>query len=81
MTEQEIIKEWLRHPGTKLITRKMRAASKGVLRKYDRCEPEKLIRLQMLRQVINSEIPRMIDGMLTKENKWDWRNFLGLRSR
>lgn len=53
----------------------------GVLRKYDKCKPEELIRYQMLRAVLNEEIPRIIDGLVNPtqdEKKFDWRRLLGL---
>ena len=73
--EWERAREWLSHPFTKHVAGKLRVASKGVLRKYDKCTPEELLRYQMLRELLNKEIPRIIDSMAnppTVKTKWDW---------
>lgn len=80
-TEQQAVKDCLATPGARIVARKLRQASRGVLRKYDKCKPEELIRYQMLRAVLNDEIPRIIDGLVNPtqdEKKFDWRRLLGL---
>lgn len=80
-TEQQAVKDCLATPGAKIVAKKLRQASKSVLRKYDKCKPEELIRYQMLRAVLNEEIPRILDGLVNPtqdEKKFDWRRLLGL---
>ena len=80
-TEQQAVKDCLATPGAKIVTKKLRQAARGVLRKYDKCKPEELIRYQMLRAVLNEEIPRILDGLVNPtqdEKKFDWRRLLGL---
>lgn len=80
-TEQQAVKDCLATPGAGIIARKLRQASRGVLRKYDKCKPEELVRYQMLRAVLNEEIPRILDGLVNPtqdEKKFDWRRLLGL---
>lgn len=80
-TEQQAVKDCLATPGARIIAKKLRQASKGVLRKYDKCKPEELVRYQMLRAVLNEEIPRILDGLVNPtqdEKKFDWRRLLGL---
>lgn len=73
--EWERCREWLSHPFTKHVARKLAAASKGVLRKYDKCTPEELLRYQLLRELLNAEIPRIVESMANPPSKkrWDWR--------
>jgi hypothetical protein len=74
--EVEKVKEWLRMPTTALVASKLRQASKGALKRYDTIPPEDLVRVQMLREVINNIIPDIIDALLVedkKHTKWDWR--------
>ena len=80
-TEQQAVKDCLATPGARIVARKLRQASRGVLRKYDKCKPEELVRYQMLRAVLNEEIPRILDGLVNPtqdEKKFDWRRLLGL---
>ena len=80
-TEQQTVKDCLATPGARIVARKLRQASRGVLRKYDKCKPEELVRYQMLRAVLNEEIPRILDGLVNPtqdEKKFDWRRLLGL---
>ena len=80
-TEQQTVKDCLATPGARIIARKLRQASRGVLRKYDKCKPDELVRYQMLRAVLNEEIPRILDGLVNPtqdEKKFDWRRLLGL---
>jgi len=80
-TEQQAVKDCLQTPGARIIARKLKQASKSVLKKYDKCKPEELIRYQMLRAVLNEELPRIIEGIINppEENKrFDWRKMLRL---
>ena len=80
-TEQQTVKDCLATPGARIIARKLRQASRGVLRKYDKCKPDELIRYQMLRAVLNEELPRIIDGLLNppqEQKRFDWRRILGI---
>lgn len=80
-TEQQAVKDCLATPGAKIVAKKLRQAAKSVLRKYDKCKPDELIRYQMLRAVLNEELPRILDGLVNPtqdEKKFDWRRLLGL---
>jgi hypothetical protein len=72
--EWERCREWLNHPMTKHVARKLRTASKGVLRKYDKCTPEELQRHQLLREILNHQIPAIIENMANppQKRRWDW---------
>ena len=74
-TEAQLVKDCLMSPGARIIARKLRQASKGTLRRYDKCKPEELVRYQMLREIINRELPRIIDGLVNTppvKSRWNW---------
>lgn len=83
-TEQQAVKDCLATPGARIIAKKLRQASRGVLKKYDKCPPGQLIRYQMLREVLNVELPRIINGLVNppeEKKKFDWLRILGLGGR
>ena len=80
-SEAQIIRDWLRHPGTKIVAERLKQASKGAMRKYDKCtDKEEMLRIQMTRQIFNNTIPGLIDSLAhePKKAKFDWRKLLGL---
>jgi hypothetical protein len=80
--ERQAVKDCLATPGAKILLGKLRAASVGTLRKYDKCKPEELIRLQMLRAIINDELPRIIESIINPpqtEKRFDWRKMIGIK--
>lgn len=84
--ERQAVKDCLATPGAKILLRKLQTASKSTLRKYDKCKPEELVRLQMLRAIINEELPRIIESIINpptqeKEKRFDWRRMLGIKEK
>ena len=81
-SDKEILREWMRHPGTQLMAHKLRSAAKGILKQYDTCPPDKLVRYQITRNILLNEIPRIIEDIVNKDEpqakKWNWRKMLGL---
>ena len=86
--EKEIIKDWLKHPGTKLMAARLRKASRIMLRGYDDAiynnQIELARRLSISRRFINKELPEMIGRVMDydSDKKWsvnDW--FKGFRKR
>ena len=80
-TEAQAVRDCLQTPGARVIARKLRQASKGVLKKYDKCKPEDLVRHQILRAVLNEELPRIIEGLVNpkeEKKKFDWKSVLRL---
>ena len=72
-TEQrEIIKDWLDHPGTRLMARKVRVASLGLLRRYDTATPEEVIEIQIARRFFNEQLPRIIEGAMNPDKGRAW---------
>ena len=72
----EQVKEWLKHPVTRTVAGKLRQASKGVLKRYDKVTPDELVRLQITREFLNHTLPGIIDALLIEDKKrsqWDWR--------
>ena len=65
--QREIFKDWLKHPGTRLMAHKLRAAAKGLLKSYDTATPEQLERIQVSRWFLNSELPRVIESVMNLE--------------
>lgn len=69
--EQEKIKEWINHEGTKIIANKLnKLARKSLIRQLKTDpykEPEMIIRAQQLRYVINELIPATIEGIVNFE--------------
>ena len=62
--QAEILKDWLKHPGTRIMARKVRVASLGLLRRYDSATPEKVAEIQIARWFFNEELPRMIEAAM-----------------
>lgn len=82
MTTDEVkrVKAWLRDPTTRLVAAKLRSASKGALRRYDKAPVDEVQRIQMLREVLNETIPAVIDALLIEDgqkSKFDWRKLFG----
>lgn len=74
--QREIILSWLNHPGTKIMTRKVRAASIGLLRRYDTASAEQLAEIQAARWFFNKELPRIIEAAMNPDMpqaNWTWR--------
>jgi hypothetical protein len=81
--QREILRDWLRHPGTRLMASKLRAAAKGLLRKYDSADPETFQRIQVSRWFLNYELPRVIESVMNSgeeepapEEKWTFFKWL-----
>lgn len=82
-SEQQAVKDCLATPGAKILAEKLQAASAAALAKYDRCKPEELPKLQIMRWLINEEFPRIIEGIVNpaeepKEKRFNWRKLVGL---
>jgi hypothetical protein len=74
--QREVIEDWLKHPGTRLVARKLRVAAKGMLREYDKADdPDRVRRIQISRWFIVSELPRMIEAIMNEQRpprSWTW---------
>lgn len=81
-TEQQAVKDCLATPGAKILADKLRKAADEALSRYDKCKPDELVRLQMLRHLINEEFPRIIENIINpepKEKRFDWLRILGIK--
>ena len=70
-TEQEIIREFVQHPGARLLAGKLREVSRKSLKKQldadPYTEPDEIKRQQQLRYVINILIPQIITGIVNHD--------------
>lgn len=81
-TERQAVKDCLATPGARLLADKLKKAADDALLKYDKCKPEDLVRLQMLRYLINEEFPRLIENIVNpidEPSRFNWRRLLGLK--
>lgn len=66
--EQEKLKEWVGHEGTKIVAKKLNdLARKSILRQLKTDpykEPEMIVRAQQLRYVITELIPATLEGII-----------------
>lgn len=66
--EKEILREWVKHPGTKIMAEKLRQIAKATIREqldYDPySEPERIMKAKQLRYVIKVVIPEILEKII-----------------
>lgn len=68
LAEQVILREFVQHPGARLLAAKLRTVSRQGLKKQLDCdpykEPDEIKRQQQLRYVLNILLPQLIEGIV-----------------
>lgn len=80
-SESERYQEWIKHPVTQDLARRIQKISDDCLTKYDNATPEEVRRLQLIRRLILVDLPQMVEKSINppqRKERWDWRRFLGL---
>lgn len=80
-SESERYQEWIKHPVTQDMLRRIDKVADDLVKEYDNCTEAELRRIQVARRLIKVDLPRMIDKSINppeREKKWDWRQLLGL---
>lgn len=67
ISEREILREWVSHPGTKIIANKLNRVARGAILKQTRLSPfthaDEIVKCQQLRYVLNILIPQIIEDI------------------
>ena len=79
--EADLVRDAMRHPGIRIIARRLRRASKLMMLEYDTATMERIERIKVARWFINDELPRIIDSIVSLEappqkREFSIRNFL-----
>lgn len=68
LAEQVILREFVQHPGAKLLSAKLRDYSRKSLKKQLDCDPylqaDEIKRQQQLRFVLNILLPQIVEGIV-----------------
>lgn len=77
MSMKDQMQEWLEHPGTKIILKKLMESGERAQSKYDKAKTHKdFIRLQIYRSVVLTQIPKVIEELVEEPGWkfWKWLN-------
>lgn len=73
--EKVLLKQWLQHPGTKLMAEKLRQIAKATLREQLKCdpylEPDQIMKAKQLRFVLKKTLPDMIEKIVNYKEPVD----------
>lgn len=66
--EKKILQDWVKHPGTKLMARKLQSIAKASIReqlKYDPyTEPDQIMKAKQLRFLLKKTLPDIIEKIV-----------------
>lgn len=77
-----IVKDWLRHPGARIVKQAIRRSAIKAMKEYDSASNEKeLIFIQVKRQILTQVIPEMLDQLTYEKEKgyFNWRKMFGIK--
>ena len=65
---REKLREWIDHPGTKIIANELRLVARNAMMKQCRynpfTQPEKIVQERLLVHVLNTVLPEIIEGIV-----------------
>lgn len=66
--EQEKLQEWLGHPGTRIVAKKLKAVARAALKRQIALDPykdpDRIMQAKQLRFVLNRLLPEIIEGIV-----------------
>lgn len=80
-SKAQIVRDWLRHPGARIVKQTLRRSAIKALKEYDSATSEKeLIFIQTKRDILTRVIPEMLDQLTYEKEKgfFNWRKMLGI---
>lgn len=81
-SKAQIVKDWLRHPGARVVKQAIRRSAIKALKEYDSATSEKeLMFIQIKRQILTQVIPEMLDQLTYEKEKgyFNWRKMFGMK--
>ena len=81
-SKAQIVKDWLRHPGARIVKQAIRRSAIKALKEYDAASNEKeLMFIQIKRQILTQVIPEMLDQLTYEKEKgyFNWRKMFGIK--